>query len=179
MSFVPSTAAQNTATLAGSNQASLASPLTALQDSITNGNLAPAALIDAILSSTGYQGQDVSTSSATISSASFVNIWGQWTFNAKVAKTYLLHLDVCLSAATLVGGRALAQLSLVVNGSTVPFLTNSPVIDMISTVNYWNGSWRGPIALNAGNNTIQLQGAAVVGTFSLGGNGQRTFTITG
>lgn len=50
MPFTPSTTAQAIATTAGSNMASLTTPLTALQTSIAGGNLAPAAYIDAFSS---------------------------------------------------------------------------------------------------------------------------------
>jgi len=178
MSFVPSTAAQNTATLAGSNQAALASPLTSLQTSITGGNLAPAALIDAILSSVGYQAQDVSGPGAQTSTGSFANVFPSYTFNAPIAKKYLVHIDVTVSATVLTAGRASMSFQLLVNGATVVPL-NTGVIDMISTVNYWSASWRAPVTMNTGNNTLQLQWAANTGTASSGGGGNRIFTITG
>jgi hypothetical protein len=181
MPFTPSTAAQNAAALAGANQAALASPLIALRDSIVAGNLAPAALIDAILSAVGYQGRDVSFGAGTTTSASYVNAFGSWTFSAPIAKVYLLHIDAVVSSSVLVGGRSQANFQVLVNGSPVAIDGGQAIIDMISSTNYWSGSWRVPVTLNAGNNTIQLQALQNVAGANIGfaGSAHRTFTITG
>lgn len=121
MSFAPSAAAQAAATLAGSNQAALAAPLTALRDSIVAGNLAPAALIDAILSAIGFQIESNNALAAnSTGSTSFGDVPGSSiTFTAPIAKTYMVHCD--FSAYFTTGSPPAVGLArLVVNGSAGP-----------------------------------------------------------
>jgi hypothetical protein len=126
---------------------------------------------------TGYQGQDIAQTSSTTTTGAWANIFPAYTFAAVAAGTYLVHLDVLTSATVLSAGRATAVFALVVNGTSYG-LTGGE-IDVISTANYWSASWRTPVPMVAGNNTLQLQWYGPVGTMSMGGNGCRVFTITG
>lgn len=182
MSFIPSAAAQNTAALAGSNQASLASPLTALQTSIAGGNLAPAALIDAILSSVGFQTKIIDTSgpstSNTTSSTSFVNMptGASGSFTAPIAKTYLFHVDLQGTFITVSSGDI--SYRFVVNGTPV-----TPTKAMTWTQNEVssrkNISFRQALAMNAGSNTIQLQWNVSAGTATWDVGGSMTIHVSG
>jgi hypothetical protein len=183
--FVPSATAQTAATLAGNNQANLAAPVTGLQASIAAGNLAPAAFVDAILAT--YTPltpplQDIhQPGTDSIVSTAYVNFFGSWTFNAPVAKTYLLHIDVTCWASVLgLGSRATATFQLIVDGVAVPLNNGTACIDMISTINFSSGSWRVPIALTSGFHTVWMQVKVNSGaTVSNSGNGARVFTVTG
>lgn len=93
MSYTPSAVAQAIATLAGNNLAALTPALTAMQTSITGGNLGPAAMMDAIVSGgmglQAVQIQGVNTSAA--SSSTYVDIAGSsWTFTPTVTKAYII-----------------------------------------------------------------------------------------
>jgi hypothetical protein len=112
MPFVPSTTAQQIAALAGTNQAGLATPLTGLQASIAAGNLAPAALIDAIVSCFGpqYHGRWASLGVATTTGGSMGPV-GNGTstgfpsavFTPKVTRNYSM-LITAMSKNNTVGG---------------------------------------------------------------------------
>lgn len=109
MSFTPSAAAQNTAALAASNMASLAAPLAAMQTAIAGGLLAPAAYIDAILSSCGLQlwspnalGNNNNGGSASFADVPSTSI----IFTAPLAKTYVVHCDFTFYFTVAEIGRA-------------------------------------------------------------------------
>lgn len=183
--FVPSVTAQSAATLAGNNQANLATPVTGLQASIAAGNLAPAAFVDAILATytpLTSPSQDVhQPGTDTIVSTAYVNFFGSWSLIAPVAKTYLLHVDVtCWTSVLGLGSRSTATFQLLVDGAVVPLNNGTACIDMISTVNFSSGSWRVPLTLTAGIHTVQLQVKVNSGaTVSNSGNGARVFSVTG
>jgi hypothetical protein len=187
MSFVPSAAAQATAALAGSNQAALAAALVALQNSISGGNLAPAALIDAILSSVGYRDQSVAMStSATTNSTSFVDAtgWASYTFNAPIAKTYVVHVDL---AVFLSAGNGYAYFQLVNTTTSTNYAPADAVVYLPSGLTVAATqlsvpkSFRIPVLMAAGNNVLKLQwkqsGGATIGTDI--SSTPRTFTVTG
>jgi hypothetical protein len=163
MSFTPSQAAQNTAALAGSNLASLASPLSALQTSITGGNLGPAAYIDAVLSSIGVQLE--SNNALTVNSttsATYTDVPGtSITFTAPIAKKYVAHCDFAFFFSA--GTSPAANVRLVVNGSNGP--------DMIVGAAALNTHF--PIHLMhsatcvVGSNTIKVQWQTQGGTPTL------------
>lgn len=168
MSYTPSTAAQNTAALAGNNQASLVSPISALKNSISSGNLAPAALFDAILSSVGVQLESNNALSAnSTSSASFVDVPGSSiTFTAPIAKTYVVHCDF---AFYITSGTSGAQFRLVVNGDNGPTLTFGGTNQPLST--HTPLHLMHSAACVAGANTIKIQWLGISGTTTVNVNG--------
>lgn len=186
MSYTPSAAAQATAALAGSNEASLAAPLTALQNAITGGLLAPAAFMDAILSSVGFQGQsDVASLGLTnTSSTSFVDVgngsstgFSTYSFSAAIAKAYTVHVDTALYLSVLGTGQIFLQL---VNTTTstnysTPSMTVEGTVDVLV-----RASFRVSVAMNVGANVLKLQWkVGTGGTANTDANSFRTFTITG
>jgi hypothetical protein len=177
MPFTPSTAAQNTATLAGTNQANLTAALTALQSSISGGNLAPAAFIDAILSSVGYQAQhDVAGNSGTTTSTSFVDAgYSSMSWTAPIAKTYLVHVDASVYASA--GTADTIELRLVVDGS--PAANTGPVYLYLPGTNIIVGqSWRVPVSLTAASHTLKLQWRTFAGAVTLASNSNTRLQIT-
>lgn len=185
MSFVPSAAAQATATLAGANQAGLASPLTALQTSIAGGNLAPAALLDAILSKVGYQAQDVQAASSTsTTSTSFTGnyVWPTWTTpTIAVAGTYLLTVDLTNFYISTAGGFNSISFQVEVNGVAQTQSYNSLVVGMNINTRVATFTIRTPISLNASTNTLKLMWKVDTNTITANVDGfcSRAFTITG
>jgi hypothetical protein len=187
MSFTPSAAAQAIAALAGNNLAALAAPLAALQASIGGGNLGPAAWVDALLSSLGYQAQSVAMSTAaTTTSASFVDAagWSTFTFNAPIAKTYVVHVDL---AVFLSAGNGYAYFQLVNTTTSTNYAPADAVVYLPSGLTVAATqlsvpkSFRIPVAMSAGNNVLKLQwkqsGGATIGTDTT--STPRTFTVTG
>lgn len=159
MPFTPSTAAQNTATLAGSNEANLASPLPALQTSITGGNLGPAAYIDALLSALGTQLESNNPLGNNTATGSFNDVPGSSiTFTAPIAKSYTVHCD--FSASFSVGGYGFARL--VVNGDDGPGI----IIHQLTTSVHVAVHLMHSANCAAGANTIKVQWYAVAGTMN-------------
>lgn len=98
MSYVPSTKAQNAAVQAGNNQASLASPVTALQTAIADGLLAPAAFIDGILmEGTSYQTVELNGSAKP--QEAILNFSSNFTATDTPGSS---RTDIGLSTATLI-----------------------------------------------------------------------------
>lgn len=172
MSYTPTTAAQNTAALAGTNQAGLAAPLTALQNSIAAGNLAPAALMDAILSSVGYQGRaTVAAIAATTVASTFTDYGTAYTFVAPIAKTYLVHVQASVTSSNG-GGTCYFRL----NNTTTGNLFDES--NYVSTNANFNGTHQSvsfvvAVPMNAGNNVLKLQAVdfAYVGTIHFSSDG--------
>lgn len=161
MSFVPSTAAQNTAALAGSNQASLAAPLPALQSAISGGLLAPAAYLDAILSSVGLQGQPTSgaLSAQNTTSTSFANLTGAtFTFNAPIAKVYEVQIQI---SPFINGATDNMNFRLLNNGSSAADNTTNASMHLAITAAslgvYQLMTFIVPVTCVAGANVLQLQ----------------------
>lgn len=177
MPFTPSTAAQNTAALAGSNMATLATPLTGLQTSISGGNLAPAAYLDAILSSVGFQVENAITGLASNSttSTSFVDMPGtSWTFTAPIGKKYVVHCDT--AAYFSAGSIPFGNIRLVVNGDAGP----SVILQNGTLVSYVPVHVMHAATLAAGSNTIKLQWAAGSGnTMNVNSFAYANYVVTG
>jgi hypothetical protein len=173
MSFTPSTAAQNTAALAGSNQASLAAPLTALQTSISGGNLAPAALFDALLSSLGTQLESNNAlGNNTTTSNSFADVPGSSiTFTAPIAKSYTVHCDF----AFIFNSGSNANFRLVVNGSNGPTLITGAPSSGHTAIHLMHSA-----TCVAGANTIKVQWAAnAVASISTNSNDYANYIVSG
>lgn len=176
MSYTPSAAAQAAAVLAGNNQATLATPITVWKNAIAGGNLAPAALIDAILSALGYQAQfDVGSASTTTSSTSFVNLIScSWT--PPLTKNYLIHVDLSAYNNTVGGG---IDFQLIVGGVTLSPLGSMRIVNNEAN-SHKRLSFRQLAAFAAGvATTIQLQWKVVSGTATQDSGDFNTFTITG
>lgn len=177
MSFTPSADAQATAALAGSNQASLASPLTALQASITAGNLAPAALFDALLSALGFQAESNNALGTHNNggSSSYADIPGaSFTFVAPIAKTYVVHAD--FSPYFSAGTSPTGYVRLVVNGDNGP--------DMVLQVLTGNTNFLALHLMHAavcalGNNTVKLQWKTSSGTMAVESPSVANFIVGG
>jgi hypothetical protein len=161
MSYSPSTAAQAAAALAGSNQASLATPLTALQSSIAGGNLAPAALFDAIIAlgagqdtaliDTVGSGTTFTTTAVTLASA---------TYTAPMTRTYEFSVDIAGMENSAANYSML--FTILVDGTTV-YSVNAGKIVGNDTVRH-NASWRQRIPLTAGSHSIAIRASVNVGT---------------
>jgi hypothetical protein len=103
------------ASAAGSNMATLAAPLTALQSSISGGNLAPAAMMDAIIRSTycaaiynTSAGQSIPSGTGTVvnfdtqelDTDSAVATGAGWTFTCPTGKGGLYHVSAVVGFGT-------------------------------------------------------------------------------
>ena len=108
---------------------------------------------------TGYLAQDVvAGTGATSSSISYADVFASYSFIAPLTKTYLIHVDIAIEASALDPGslRCSTFFQLVINGSTTVPLYEG-IIDITSTLPVSCGSFRTPVAMTAGSNTIQLQ----------------------
>lgn len=174
MPYTPSAAAQSTAALAGSNMASLTTPLTALQTSIAGGNLAPAAYLDAALSAVGFQlEQNITLGTASTASSTLASVpSASFTFTASIAKTYLVHCDFGCFASAVTG----FQLAIVVNGSAGPTVSVCmPAAGTTAGFHLMHSA-----ACIAGTNTITVQWAiASAATLSTNGLSYANYIVTG
>lgn len=191
MPTTPSADAQAIATAQGAELAALATPVTALQTAIAGGNLAPAAMVDPLLT-LGYLGSGFINDAAGLGTASttatnFGDVgngsstgFSSWTTPAiTVAKTYLIWCRV--SGYVSVGsGRVFFQL-LVDGSAPASQPTTAMTIATSSTAGvHLSTTFAIPVALSAATHTLKLQWKVDSGvTGQVDANDGRTFWITG
>lgn len=165
-----------------------AAGLTAMQDSIAAGNLAPAAMADALLASMGFQAQSSSMALGTASttSSSFADVgngtstgFAPYVFAAPIAKTYLVHVDLACYVTTSV--RCLLNFRLDVNGTTYEPAATA-LADMNDSALFYPAHFRLAVPMVVGNNTIRIQWRRAAGASATGEVNVftgRTITVTG
>lgn len=182
MSYTPTQAAQRIAALAGTNQATLANPLTAMQTSIAAGNLAPAALIDAIVATRGFLFQDSSAATSTTSQSSTVaaNVFSPCTFNSPITAQFFVTVDLDISCSAFTS--ATSVLFNLVNTTVNITFNNLNSRIVFTAADRRIVSFRFPVLMAAGNNNLQLtwqlETASMTALVTSGVN-CRTFTVSG
>ncbi len=153
MSFSPSAAAANIANQIAANLA--AAGASAMQTSIAGGNTGPGALVDGLLSGVGYQTLNrLTLGTSSYNGLTMADVAGTtWTFNAAVAKTYVVHCDFGFFANASGG----AAIQLIVNGSAGRLMNvYLPTANFIIPFHLMHAA-----QLVQGANTIKLQWEAV------------------
>lgn len=190
MPTTPSADAQAIATAQGAELAALSSPVTALQTAIAGGNLAPAAMVDPLLSlgylGAGFMSDAAGLGTASTTSTSFGDVgngsstgFSSWTTPAiSVAKTYIVWCRLSCYV-TVGGGRVFFQL--LVDGSAPANQPSTAQRIFLNTTNQqFSMVFPVPVSLSAATHTIKLQWKVDSGvTAQVDANDGRTFWISG
>ena len=166
MPTTPSTTAQAIAAAQGDELAALATPVTALQTAIASGNLAPAAMVDPLLS-LGFQTENnlSGIGSNSYSNTPLVDIPGtSWTFTAPIAKKYTVHVDTLMFFTA--GANPFGAIRLVVNGDAGPTVTiHTATLNLLLPIHTMHSA-----LCAAGSNTIKLQWSCNSATYTIATN---------